>query len=57
MVPDQTKVVVLNGGVQYLSEARGKVVVEALRYKTEGRGSRPDEVTEFYQFTSSFRPH
>jgi hypothetical protein len=30
-------------------EARGSVVVKTLCYKSVGRGSRPDEVKEFFQ--------
>jgi hypothetical protein len=33
----------------------GSVVLEALYYKPEGSGSRPDEVNEFFQCTYSFR--
>jgi hypothetical protein len=31
--------------------AHCSVVVKALYYTPEGRGSRPDEVNEFFQFT------
>jgi hypothetical protein len=31
--------------------AGGSVMVEALRYKQEGRGFETDDVNEFFQFT------
>jgi hypothetical protein len=37
--------------------ARGSVVVKALWYEPEDRGSRPHKVNEFFQLTQSFQPH